>query len=1070
MSNSMHTGRSKPEISIIITVSDDTQNSISKTLNSLLSQTLDKECFEVFLAENYPSKDGVTEFIKCIPDSAEYGLLEINVSHLLVGHSDLQSKVRMVASVRSEYVTFLCPGDRLDPDYLKKSVMAIVSSPEADWVYTNHATMGAKKSHVICSDFNPYNLMSLGRAATYRTQSWLRAARKVIPEHERWLYSGDHAIHIQLMSKGGFGVPVRDTMLHVAPSTRSVPSKIFMLAGYTTVRANLFRMPLLYRSARNARKFVSAGYGQQPGLFLIRCIQIIQRLASVVLAGMSYQKYFKYVNAFAGFRTIYFAAFKPKSLINYFCDPVRAPSLAELLSGFSGKPRFYETYLNTGSTGNSILFAHTNWMVGGAEQVLINWIKSARQTIDGKILEICERDRPGECDEEAKEEFSQMCDEQYNLDRLANTPQQRLDILWGIICRERPRIVFISGNALMYALLPRIKSEMEDIVVVDILHNEWHMPGDWFDVSYEYREYINQRITISDYWAERLHGYKERSEKIRIFPNGIDLEIFNNEKYPKSTQISRLGLPHNKIIVAFIGRLHDQKNPDVFFELARQFSVRSEFHFIVVGDGCKRKELLEQNVSMHNLTYFGLRTDIPQFISVADVLVYCSRFEGFPLASLEAAAMNRAVIAPNIVGFREQIEAGDFGLLYEPGVDIRQDAKKIADILLNRYEELQSKAENGRPYVMERHNDAAISKLREKYFTGLLAHAGVCSGKMRKLPRKKQLYLHIGLSKTGTSSIQGFADTNRKLLARHGLCYPDMTDGSPANHPVAWGFHRDELGVNPILYDLLGPKDKWRKKLNYFRSDLMFVDQDKILLSSEMLPGCHEDMLAEYLSVFDVKVIIFLRRQDHWLESTFNQVVKSGRLSSLSPGQHLRNRCELKAFDYHGLVSRWAREFGAENIIVVPFNKAFYQDGLEKNFVNLLGIAWDKNYKMSAYKNRSLNRDCTEYLVKVMRVSKMDVHAKIRIIQLLEEYSAIKPDLSQYKKVYSPAQRLDLLKECEAGNKEIAKIYLGRDDGILFEDPLPSLDEEWKLYPGLNANNKADIDKYLKENAPPGYM
>ena len=52
----------------------------------------------------------------------------------------------------------------------------------------------------------------------------------------------------------------------------------------------------------------------------------------------------------------------------------------------------------------------------------------------------------------------------------------------------------------------------------------------------------------------------------------------------------------------------------------------------------------------------------------------------------------------------------------------------------------------------------------------------------------REVIIHIGLHKTGTTSIQGFAADHRQELAEAGICYP--VAGSfpwyPAHHGIAW--------------------------------------------------------------------------------------------------------------------------------------------------------------------------------------------------------------------------------------------------------------------------------------------
>jgi len=74
------------------------------------------------------------------------------------------------------------------------------------------------------------------------------------------------------------------------------------------------------------------------------------------------------------------------------------------------------------------------------------------------------------------------------------------------------------------------------------------------------------------------------------------------------------------------------------------------------------------------------------------------KFEGDPLISLEAAAMNVPIIATDIVGFRQQIQQGQFGILYQQ-ISEEPDARAIKDILVKCQDQLKACALRGREFV-----------------------------------------------------------------------------------------------------------------------------------------------------------------------------------------------------------------------------------------------------------------------------------------------------------------------------------------------------------------------------------
>lgn len=78
----------------------------------------------------------------------------------------------------------------------------------------------------------------------------------------------------------------------------------------------------------------------------------------------------------------------------------------------------------------------------------------------------------------------------------------------------------------------------------------------------------------------------------------------------------------------------------------------------------------------------------------------------------------------------------------------------------------------------------------------------------------KTLYLHIGMPKTGTSSIQKFLLQNPEALARQGYCFPKL----PHKYPYVYNNRNAHFMVGK-LYNADGTRNKnW--KTNTFRMGL----------------------------------------------------------------------------------------------------------------------------------------------------------------------------------------------------------------------------------------------------------
>jgi Sulfotransferase domain len=130
----------------------------------------------------------------------------------------------------------------------------------------------------------------------------------------------------------------------------------------------------------------------------------------------------------------------------------------------------------------------------------------------------------------------------------------------------------------------------------------------------------------------------------------------------------------------------------------------------------------------------------------------------------------------------------------------------------------------------------------------------------------KKLIVHIGANKTGSTAIQKFLSMNKPALHAEGIIIPD-NEFRIANK--IQGYHA--FGFQKLLQSPL----EGRKQLEdaIAALDAAHPRATAILLSAENLaanpaaPSLFEDLVKRY----DTKVIIYIRRQDEYILSTWQQ-------------------------------------------------------------------------------------------------------------------------------------------------------------------------------------------------------
>jgi len=174
--------------------------------------------------------------------------------------------------------------------------------------------------------------------------------------------------------------------------------------------------------------------------------------------------------------------------------------------------------------------------------------------------------------------------------------------------------------------------------------------------------------------AKREHIAKD--DKLALIPNGIDVNAVRNA-VAKSR--SELGIAEDAFVVGMIGRLSQQKAPDVFIRAAKL--IHNEIPnsaFIIVGSGEEEEEV--KAFAKENgleLVVTGWTDEPYSYLKVFDVAMLLSRWEGFGLAIVEYMAAEKNVVAARTDAIPSLVDDGVDGFL----VDV-DNAEQAADKVL----------------------------------------------------------------------------------------------------------------------------------------------------------------------------------------------------------------------------------------------------------------------------------------------------------------------------------------------------------------------------------------------------
>ena len=193
----------------------------------------------------------------------------------------------------------------------------------------------------------------------------------------------------------------------------------------------------------------------------------------------------------------------------------------------------------------------------------------------------------------------------------------------------------------------------------------WYKPID----KWMYKQY-QSIICISDKAKENLCVYLGTNNRIQTIYNGIDCELYQIAE-------EHLDWKKDKIIITMVAGFRYQKDQDTLIRALGYLP--SKYHLWLVGDG-ERRSILENLVCEESLenrvTFWGIRSDVPQILKSSDIIVMSSHWEGLSLSSLEGMSVGKPFIASDVDGLHEIVSG--YGLLFPHG-----NAKALAEEIVH---------------------------------------------------------------------------------------------------------------------------------------------------------------------------------------------------------------------------------------------------------------------------------------------------------------------------------------------------------------------------------------------------
>ena len=284
-----------------------------------------------------------------------------------------------------------------------------------------------------------------------------------------------------------------------------------------------------------------------------------------------------------------------------------------------------------------------------------------------------------------------------------------------------------------------------------------------------------------------------------------------------------------------------------------------------------------------------------------------------------------------------------------------------------------------------------------------------------------KLFLHIGLHKTGTSSIQEALIKNKKLLKSEKIVYLNKLPN--LDRMLSTRSFDDTIAkecTNEIIQNL-----KTYTNIPH-----------KIIISKEQLSGDPHigydntklviKYLSEILKGFNTKIIIYLRKQDDFTESLYIQSIKEGKTHSFD--NFLKSLKNLP-FDWYKYLNRWLHLFSNDQLIIRIYNNQFLEKDIVYDFAKVI-------------KSKVLLKNNEEYNINLgLSRNALEVTRQLNHSLAVEDMQIIRKFLEKIEprsrfesfNLFSYHERKKYLNRYKVCNEKLVKKFLNKNYEKIFD-------------------------------------
>lgn len=351
-------------------------------------------------------------------------------------------------------------------------------------------------------------------------------------------------------------------------------------------------------------------------------------------------------------------------------------------------------------TAKSIVFVVNCLALGGAEIQVVRLADGLRRR--GWEVDVVSLLKPGTL----RDPLLKMGVRVHSLNMRAGLPNPAgMTRLRGILAKLKPQIVHSHiAHANLLTRLTRLIARMP--VLICTAHNV-REGGRSLELGYRFTDPLTDLTTnVSQAAVDRYVRIKAAPpHRIRFVPNGVDTARYLAQPEERVRLRAEMKL-NGQFVWLAVGRFQEQKDyPNMLHAFARAVGGpgTQTARLMIAGGGPLEQQARDLAASLgvsDRVDFIGERSDVPQFMKMADAFVLSSAWEGMPLVLQEAAASGLPIVATRVGGNAEVAIEGCSALLV-PAKNALALADAMSRMMAMPEAERRRMGEAGRRHVVE---------------------------------------------------------------------------------------------------------------------------------------------------------------------------------------------------------------------------------------------------------------------------------------------------------------------------------------------------------------------------------